>query len=278
MTGTPMPWVKLYTEMLDDPKIGRMEPALRWRFVEMILLAGECDADGLLITGDEPMSIEDMAWRLRSDAKAILDDLKKMQKIGLMDFDDDCWLVCKFRDRQGRPQSEKREQWRDRQKKHRDVTQVSRMTNAPREEKRREDKIRKDSPAPVGAEPPNNGKKPPEKTAFILAMEQLERDFALSRGCDPPDWTRPKEANKRWRTPLAQLYHACGDDTGITTKLIRDTVDRMRKDKLTFDAPDQILKVALAERADQRLDGRGPTTPMTIAEELALARRKAGLE
>ena len=153
MAGTPMPWVKLYTEMLDDPKIGRMDMSLRWRFVEMILLAGECDADGLLITGDEPMSIEDMAWRLRCDAKSILEDLKKIQKIGLIDLYDGCWLVCKFRDRQGRPQSEKREQWRDRQKKHRDVTGDTSVTNPPREEKNREEENRQDEEEEISDEP-----------------------------------------------------------------------------------------------------------------------------
>lgn len=110
----------------------------------MILLAGECDADGLLITGDEPMSIEDMAWRLRCDAKSILEDLKKIQKIGLMDFDDGCWLVCKFRDRQGRPQSEKRELWRDRQNKRRGVTGDTPVTHPPREEENRQEEIRQE--------------------------------------------------------------------------------------------------------------------------------------
>jgi hypothetical protein len=60
-----MPWVKIYTEMIDDPKIGRLNDATKWRFVSLVLLAGECDRDGALISGNESMSVTDIAWRLR---------------------------------------------------------------------------------------------------------------------------------------------------------------------------------------------------------------------
>src|SRR3990172_8013899 len=114
-----MPWVKLYTEMLDDPKIGRLTAALRWRFVELVLLAGECDAEGYLLKGDEPLTIDDIAWRLRGDPDNLKENMDRLQEAGLIENQDGVWLISKFAERQGRSQSEKRKQWREAQQRKR---------------------------------------------------------------------------------------------------------------------------------------------------------------
>src|SRR3989337_692645 len=46
-----MPWVKIYVSILDDIKLARLTDAQKWRFVQMILLANECDAGGAIVTG-----------------------------------------------------------------------------------------------------------------------------------------------------------------------------------------------------------------------------------
>lgn len=120
MSETPMPWVKMWTDMLDDPKMGRLPANIKWRFVELILLAGECDADGYLVVGDEPMSLETIAWRLRANDLDLLQrEMDDLTRAGLIAKDEVGWLVTKFSKRQGRRQSEKREQWRDRKRKQR---------------------------------------------------------------------------------------------------------------------------------------------------------------
>ena len=50
--------IKLYVEMLDDPKVGLLPDAVKWRWVSSLLLAGELNEDGYL------PDINDAAWRL----------------------------------------------------------------------------------------------------------------------------------------------------------------------------------------------------------------------
>lgn len=151
-----MPWIKLYTEMLDDPKIGRLADAIKWRFVSLVLLAGECDQDGAFINGAKPMSEDDIAWRLRITREQCETEIESLMtaQIVLLDPDDHAYYLPKFSDRQGRPQSEKRAMWRERQARSRErketkesVTRDSPVTNASRVDKIREDKSREDQPA-----------------------------------------------------------------------------------------------------------------------------------
>ena len=55
-------WLKLYYDILDDPKIGTLRAAVRWRFVECLLVAGECDDNGYI------PDVQEYAWRVRADA------------------------------------------------------------------------------------------------------------------------------------------------------------------------------------------------------------------
>ena len=148
-----MPWVKLYTETLDDVKLARLTDSQKWRFIQLILLAGECDADGALVTGDSPMTHEDITWRLRIDAKTLVSDLKKLMQLKLVHEEEGVIVVSKFGERQGPTQSEKREQWRKRQKARRDrlkgenVTGDSPETHPPRGEEEEDKEGEGDRPA-----------------------------------------------------------------------------------------------------------------------------------
>lgn len=142
-----MPWVKLYTEMLDDFKLLDLEDAVKWRFVQLILLAGECDEDGYIVAGGDAIDLKKIAKRLRCDYEQLRDEVSQLSAAGLISQDEStgALYVVKFRDRQGRPQSEKREQWRDRQRRYREkessVTEESRRSHASRVEESRVDKI-----------------------------------------------------------------------------------------------------------------------------------------
>ena len=175
-----MPWVKLYTEMLDDPKIGRLPDAIKWRFVSLVLLAGECDNDGALQHGDgRPMTEADIAWRLRIDELRCTEELEALLQCGVVELDADVYYLPKFSDRQGRPQSEKRAQWRERQARYRDthetkesVTRDSRVNNASRVEKSREEKRREDS-----ADKPRRPAKKPETPPQIAAYHEVAHRY-----------------------------------------------------------------------------------------------------
>lgn len=114
-----MPWVKLYTEILDDPKMADLEPSEKWLFIELILLAGECDQEGLI-----PLTLSRIAWRLRIDIKELQAESESLENAGLIEKGETGILVIAFSKRQERPQSVKRQQWTDAQRRHRNKTQV----------------------------------------------------------------------------------------------------------------------------------------------------------
>ena len=87
-------WIKLYHEILDDPKMGRMPDRLWRRTIELFLLAGELDQDGLL------PSVHDMSWRLRVNDDALQDDLNLLISYGIVTVDNDVFTVTKFAERQ----------------------------------------------------------------------------------------------------------------------------------------------------------------------------------
>ncbi len=51
MSQSSMPWVKIYTEILDDPRVGNLTESAQLRYIQLIILAGECDAEGALVRG-----------------------------------------------------------------------------------------------------------------------------------------------------------------------------------------------------------------------------------
>lgn len=115
-----MPWVKIYTEILDEPKISELSDDLKWRYVQMIVFAGECDTDGYLVSGHKVLTPERIAWRLRMDKAQLEKDLDALREAGVV-ADEDGGVVCvrNFAQRQGRSQKDKRAEWRERQNKHR---------------------------------------------------------------------------------------------------------------------------------------------------------------
>lgn len=89
-------WIKLYHEILDDPKMGKMPDRLWRRTIELFLIAGEYDQEGLLPT------TEDISWRLRIPENEIIDDLNFLEMNGILTKTetDNIYSVTKFSDRQ----------------------------------------------------------------------------------------------------------------------------------------------------------------------------------
>ena len=88
-------WVKLYMEILDDPKMGRLTDHL-WRLVvELFLLAGRAENDGVL------PPVDDMAWALRQPEDRLHDDLKSLAEAGIVhETEPGQWVVTNFKERQ----------------------------------------------------------------------------------------------------------------------------------------------------------------------------------
>jgi DNA-binding transcriptional regulator YhcF (GntR family) len=115
-------WIKLYHEVLYDPKMAKMPDHLYRRTIELFLLAGETDKDGAL------PSVSDMAWKLRIEKEQLETELVELQRTGIISMVNGGYFVTKFADRQdaATPAERKRYQ-RDRDRKeqyysHDDVT------------------------------------------------------------------------------------------------------------------------------------------------------------
>ena len=89
-------WIKLYHEIIDDPKMARLSDRHYRRLIELFLLAGEEDDDGRL------PPIEDIAWKLRLDIDELTSDLYDLEKLQFIYKDDDgeFWSVTNFAKRQ----------------------------------------------------------------------------------------------------------------------------------------------------------------------------------
>jgi hypothetical protein len=74
-------WIKLYLEMLDDPRKARLPTHLWRRLVECSLLAGLQGDDGAL------PPVEEMAWRLHLPTDRLLEDLHGLAEAGMVQAD-----------------------------------------------------------------------------------------------------------------------------------------------------------------------------------------------
>lgn len=92
-------WIKLYVEMVDDPKVGLLPDAVKWRWVSVLLLAGEFNEDGYL------PDVNDMAWRLHTNVETLQGEMRTMAGRGLVElreYDDgsERWFIPAFAKRQ----------------------------------------------------------------------------------------------------------------------------------------------------------------------------------
>ena len=109
-------WLKLYHEMLDDPKVARLNDSAYRRFIECLLMAGELDEGGFL------PPLEDMAWRIRVSETALADDMTRLALGGMAELREhesgERWFVSKFAKRQrALTDAERKQNQREREKK-----------------------------------------------------------------------------------------------------------------------------------------------------------------
>jgi len=87
-------WIKLYIEILDDPKMGKLPDFLFRRAIELFLLAGENGNDGLL------QPVQDLAWRLRISETKLTESLSALSLVGVVHETPEGWVVSNFSKRQ----------------------------------------------------------------------------------------------------------------------------------------------------------------------------------
>lgn len=105
-------WIKLYHEILDDPKMALLPDRLWRRTIELFVLAGRHDKDGLI------PDTRSIAWELRLSTDDLEMDLKQIEATGIIQRVSNGWLIVNFEKRQSAVSGAKRvQQHRERQKK-----------------------------------------------------------------------------------------------------------------------------------------------------------------
>ena len=92
-------WLKLWIEIIDDPKVIRMPDWLFRRFILMLAQAKEYDRDGLL------PPVDDIALRIRLTDKSVAEALSALSQIGVTRETADGWMFVNFAKRQHREDS-----------------------------------------------------------------------------------------------------------------------------------------------------------------------------
>lgn len=188
-------WIKLYHEVLDDPKTARLPDNLWRRFFEFCLLAGEAGYDDGDPQNGRLPPLPDMAWRLRVDEGTLITEIETLARKGFVEYRsenvlDGYWFVSKFSARQRKmSKAEYMRRLRDERGGVTPQLQNSYLSvtngNADIDKDIDKDKIRVDTePAPNGAHPPaaTNHEYIPEPIHQIIT--------ALSAISKTPHWPK----------------------------------------------------------------------------------------
>jgi hypothetical protein len=105
-------WIKLFIEILDDPKMGRLTEH-QWNCaIKLFLLAGDMNQNGIL------PSVTDMAWRMRCPIEDLETDLADLAAVNITRFTNTGWIVTNFAKRQERiSDADRMKQYRERKHK-----------------------------------------------------------------------------------------------------------------------------------------------------------------
>lgn len=222
-------WVKLYTEMLNDPKMAGLSLAESGLWCLLIALAGQVDdrdaddqATGLL------GSRVDVAWCLRRNLDELNPMLDHLVQCGLLTNHDDRVTVTNYAKRQCIPESskhdsvsERQRQWYAKHKPNATLTPLCSDPNATltepeqiREEQNREEKREGEGAqnTPARAQTQPEPLKPDERPSAIVAFFD---EFAFIPAPKGTLW-REICANvtdvDQWRAAI-HAWHLCGNST-----------------------------------------------------------------
>src|SRR5512137_960544 len=116
-------WIKLHIEILDNDEFGTLPEYIKWRAIELFLVAGENGDDGLL------PPVARLAWRLRLDEVKIAETLSALTQVGVVHETPQGWVVTNFKKRQYSESYERTRRYRERNKeRHSDGTRDGNVT------------------------------------------------------------------------------------------------------------------------------------------------------
>ena len=121
----PLPWIKMWLEALDDPKLTRLSLAERGAWWGILELAGKCNAGGKILSGGQGLDIDDISDALHiktgEDRQALESMIDKMGSRGSLKWNENNTLtVIHWEERQRIPPSARPEAIAERVRQHRD--------------------------------------------------------------------------------------------------------------------------------------------------------------
>ena len=129
-------WIKLYHEIIDDPKMATLPDRLWRRTIELFLLAGKLSANK---SGELP-DTQQLAWLLRLSPEMLQSDLAELSSTGIVRATPTGWIIANFEKRQKAVDStERSKKFRERKQNEkyygnetslqRNVAQINRLTD-----------------------------------------------------------------------------------------------------------------------------------------------------
>lgn len=133
-------WLKLFTDLLDEPNFMQLPDQAKAIYFEVYLLAGKSDAFGLVTVSEKPATVQDIAWTLRRQETDIQKAFETLQGAGFIDLDGGV-TVRRFAKEQGPSMDEKREQWAKDQRRSRARAKGEKLPDEPGAESESDAKI-----------------------------------------------------------------------------------------------------------------------------------------
>jgi Skp family chaperone for outer membrane proteins len=114
-----LPWLRLYTEIIDDEKLGLLAFEDRWHFVALLCLKGKGVLDN---EPDAEMLRRKIALKMGLTCAELEKVASRLSRMGLIDFD--TFQPCAWNERQMQSDTstERTKAYRERMKRHSDVT------------------------------------------------------------------------------------------------------------------------------------------------------------
>ena len=230
-------WIKLYVEMLHDPKIGLLTDDLKWRFTSVLLLAGEIDEGGFL------PELSDMAWQLHTVPETLAGQMRTLAGRGLVELrvhpdGDERWFVTKFAERQApSTNAERQKQWRKRNATNATVTKrYAKVT--PETETETETEGNAPEVSEAAGQPTDLPEflSPSQITTIVEERQNssdpvvILEDYIAGRIPGKPDSRKP-DYDRDWRMPILQMVTLVNGDTALAKVLIDAALEEARKPK-----------------------------------------------
>jgi len=130
----PLPWIKMWIEALDDPKLTRMSLAERGAWWGILKLVRKCEAEGKggkIMSGGQGLDMEEIADALHiktsDDRKALETMITKMENRGSLVWNGGVLTVVNYEERQKIPPSSQPEAVAERVRRSREKKKSSKI-------------------------------------------------------------------------------------------------------------------------------------------------------